>query len=175
MVNEVVATENSHLALEVVGLRRWVSSPSLGKKLNATKTTTKELYILPTLEEEGSLPERCMMLSGQSLSKKPRERMNLLMLGKISWLGTWNVRTLYQTGKLKKVTREFNAYKLDTMEIRETRWTGNGRSTLGTGETILYSHHEEEDVNHTEGVGLILFRQATKSLLGWQPEGSRIA
>ncbi|GFS27786.1 hypothetical protein ElyMa_005304100 [Elysia marginata] len=61
------------------------------------------------------------------------------------------------------------------MEIRETRWTGNGRLTLGTEETMLYSDHaDEEDANHTEGVGLMLSRQAAKSLLGWQPEGSRI-
>ncbi|GFR62097.1 LINE-1 retrotransposable element ORF2 protein [Elysia marginata] len=41
--------------------------------------------------------------------------MNLLMLGKISRLGTRNVRTLYQTDRLKEVAREFNAYKLDIL------------------------------------------------------------
>ncbi|GFR93208.1 craniofacial development protein 2 [Elysia marginata] len=107
-----------------------------------------------------------MMLYGQSLSKEPRERMNLLMLRETSRLGTWNVRTLYPTGKLKEVAREFNTYKLDTLGISETRWTGYGRLTLGTGETILYSGHEEKDANHAERVGLMLFRQAAKSLLG---------
>ncbi|GFR97951.1 craniofacial development protein 2 [Elysia marginata] len=98
--------------------------------------------------------------------------MKLLMLRKISRLGSWNVRTLYQTGKLKEVARDFNACKLDILEIRETRWTGNGRATLDTGETMLCS--DEEDANYTEGVGLILSRQPTRFLLGWQPEGPSI-
>ncbi|GFS25445.1 hypothetical protein ElyMa_003442100 [Elysia marginata] len=39
---------------------------------------------------------------------------------------------------------------------------------------MLYSGHEEEDANHTEGEGLMLSRQAAKSVLRWQPERSRI-
>ncbi|GFR81629.1 endonuclease-reverse transcriptase [Elysia marginata] len=95
------------------------------------------------------------------------------MLRKTCRLGTWNVRTLYKIGKLKEVAREFNVYKLDTPGITETRWTGNGRPTLGT---MVYSGHEEEDANHTKGEGLMLSRQAAKSphVLRWQPEGSSI-
>ncbi|GFR91166.1 endonuclease exonuclease phosphatase domain containing protein [Elysia marginata] len=51
--------------------------------------------------------------------------MNLLMLRKTFRLKTWNVRTLHQTGKLKKVARKFNAFKLDTLGITKTRWTAN--------------------------------------------------
>ncbi|GFR73479.1 craniofacial development protein 2 [Elysia marginata] len=100
--------------------------------------------------------------------------MNLLMLRKIFRLGTLTVRTLYQTGKSKEVAREFNAYKLDILGITETRWKGNGMLTLGTGETMIYSGHQKEDANHAEKLGLMLSRQAAKSPLGWQPEGSRI-
>ncbi|GFR91080.1 hypothetical protein ElyMa_002584100 [Elysia marginata] len=51
------------------------------------------------------------------------------------------------------------------------RWTFWGLQQL---DGQITKGLEEEDANHTEEVGLMLFRQAAKSLLGWQPEGSRI-
>ncbi|GFR73460.1 endonuclease-reverse transcriptase [Elysia marginata] len=112
--------------------------------------------------------------------------MNLLMLRKIFRLGTWNARTLNQTGELKEVPREFNVYKLAILGITETTWTCNGRLALDTGETcngrltldtvetMLYSGHEEEQANHSEGLGIMVSRKAAKALLEWSPEGSTI-
>ena len=100
--------------------------------------------------------------------------MDLPILRKISRIGTWNVRTMYQTGKTKEVAREFRAYKMDILGIAETRWTGMGRVKLRTGETVLYSGHEDENADHTEGVGLMLSNKAANALLSWEPEGSRI-
>ncbi|GFR96702.1 craniofacial development protein 2 [Elysia marginata] len=75
---------------------------------------------------------------------------------------------------LSEVATEFNAYRLDSLDITETRWADNGRLTLGIEETLLYSGHEEENANPMKEVGLMLSRQVTKSLLGWQPERFRI-
>ena len=43
-----------------------------------------------------------------------------------------------------------------------------------TGELILYSGHEEEGAPHTEGVALMLQKQAQKSLIGWEAKGPRM-
>ena len=43
-----------------------------------------------------------------------------------------------------------------------------------TGELILYSGHEEEGAPHTEGVALMLQKQAQKSLIGWEAKGPRL-
>ena len=39
-------------------------------------------------------------------------------------IGTWNVQTLYQPGKLAQLLREFETYQLDILGISEMRWTG---------------------------------------------------
>jgi len=40
-------------------------------------------------------------------------------------IACWNVRTLYQTGKLAQVVREFHNYSLDILGVCEARWTGS--------------------------------------------------
>ncbi len=61
-------------------------------------------------------------------------------------IGTWNVRTLYQAGKLPQLIREFNNYKLQILGISEMRWTGSGRM-VSDGKTILFSGHEERHLD----------------------------
>ena len=75
-------------------------------------------------------------------SLKPKEK---------SRIACWNLRTLYQTGKLAQAVREFHNYGLDILEVCEARWTGSGQRTLASGHTILYS--DRLDGHHTEGVG----------------------
>ena len=79
----------------------------------------------------------------------------------IAKIGTWNVRTLYQSGRLAQVLREMEAYGLDVLGISEIRWTGQGQTT-NNGVTILYSGRENA---HTHGVGILLSRKATDALI----------
>ena len=43
----------------------------------------------------------------------------------ITKVGSWSVQTLYQSGKLAQVIREFKNYKLDILGLSEVRWTGS--------------------------------------------------
>lgn len=43
-----------------------------------------------------------------------------------------------------------------------------------TGKTIIYAGHEEENAPHTEGVAIMLTKQAEKALIGLEPINSRI-
>ena len=47
------------------------------------------------------------------------------------------MQTLYQIGRTVDVTREFRNYNLDTLGLREVRWTGFGELKTATGESIL--------------------------------------
>ena len=71
-------------------------------------------------------------------------------------LGTWNLRTLSQTGKLTQLMREFDNYKLHILVhilgISEMRWKGSDKITKEV-KTILYSGIEEI---HRNDVGMIL-------------------
>ena len=69
-------------------------------------------------------------------------------------IGFWNVRTMYETGKLAQVTSEMRRYNLHILGVSECRWTGTGRINSETRETVLYSGRE--DNHHFEGVALIV-------------------
>ncbi|VDP77470.1 unnamed protein product, partial [Schistosoma curassoni] len=58
--------------------------------------------------------------------------------------------------------------------ISETHWTQVGQQQLASGELLLYSGHEEENAPHTQGVALILSKQAQKALIEWESHGPRI-
>ena len=44
---------------------------------------------------------------------------------------------------------------------------------MSSGETILYSGHEEEDVPHTEGVALMLTKEAYRVHISWEAVSCR--
>ena len=64
--------------------------------------------------------------------------------------------------------------KLAVLGTSEVRWTQAGQIRLPTGELFLYSGHEEDNAPHTQGVGLMLSRQAQRALIGWETHGPRI-
>ncbi len=89
-------------------------------------------------------------------------------------MGTWNVRTLYQAGKSINVANEMARYKLDILGLTEVRWDNFGECCLQTGHKLLYSGHKTQAPLHTQGVGLLLTKEAQRSLLSWEPHSSRL-
>uniref|UniRef100_A0A3B3ILM2 Endonuclease/exonuclease/phosphatase domain-containing protein n=1 Tax=Oryzias latipes TaxID=8090 RepID=A0A3B3ILM2_ORYLA len=105
----------------------------------------------------------CMNDNGKSQTLEPTDRrMEVLSTKTKTRLGFWNVRTMYQTGKLAQVTSEMRRYNLHILGVSETRWIGSGKVITSTGETLLYSGRE--DSKHQEG----------KSLIEWKPVNSRL-
>ena len=89
-------------------------------------------------------------------------------------IGSWNIKTMYTAGKVDNIAREMNAYNLKILGLAETRWTQAGETRLTGGELIIHSGHTEQQAHHTEGVALMLSKDAQKSLLGWEPVNSRL-
>lgn len=87
-------------------------------------------------------------------------------------IGTWNVRTMYATGKTAQVMKEMRRYRLDILGISECRWTGSGKINTNTGETIIYSGRS--DNHHSNGVAIAMTKEASKSLDEWTPISDRI-
>lgn len=88
----------------------------------------------------------------------------------ITRIGTWNVRTLYQCGRLEQLLHEFDNYRLDILGVSEMRWTGNGKM-ISDGKIVLYSGAKE---HHVHGVGMVLSKTAAQALVGWKPISDRI-
>ena len=88
-------------------------------------------------------------------------------------IGTWNVRTMYESGKTAQIATEMRNYNLTILGISEARWTGSGQKRLASGELLLFSGHEKEDAPHTQGVALMLSKTAQRALIGWEAHGPR--
>ena len=93
-----------------------------------------------------------MTHGGQTRQEASRLMTSFLTPKHITAFGTWNVCTMYQTGKSAQVANEMRRYGLKLLGISEVRWLGSGSTTLLTGEEVLYSGREEGE-EHTEGVG----------------------
>ncbi|VDP20554.1 unnamed protein product [Schistosoma margrebowiei] len=59
------------------------------------------------------------------------------------FIGTWNVRTMWETGKTSQIAAEMRRYNLAVLGISETHWTQARQQRLNTGEMLPYSIHEE--------------------------------
>ena len=87
-------------------------------------------------------------------------------------IASWNVRTMYETGKSRQVAMEMKRYRLHILGVSETHWIQSGEKRLSSGELVLFSGRQ--DGHHSGGVGIILNRIAQKALRGWEPQGERI-
>jgi len=76
-------------------------------------------------------------------------------------IATWNVRSLFVAGRLEEVKEEMNRLGIDILGVCETHWIGNGKFN-SDNMMILYSGGEQ----HARGVGFIMSKQLSKSLIG---------
>lgn len=84
-------------------------------------------------------------------------------------IGTWNVRTLFQSGKLENVKLEMDRLQINILGLCEVRWTGAGRLTSGK-HTIVYSGGS----THVYGVGMLFDRDTAKTILGYWAISDRV-
>ena len=61
----------------------------------------------------------------------------------------WNVRTMFETGKIAQVAAEMRNYNLATLGTSAIRWTGSTQWRLAAEELLLYSGHDEDNAPHT--------------------------
>ena len=142
------------------------------KKPTATETITTQIQ--KGLSQGGSSsPEELMMQNSES----PREAIlqtNLITTKAKTRIGTWNIRTLYEASRSAQVAKEMRRYDIKVLGLCETRWNGSGQTRLDTGETIIFSGHEDPNHDHSQGVALMLSPEATKALISWEPISPRL-
>ena len=102
--------------------------------------------------------------SGESRKEATGMTMEIIDAKTQTRLGFWNVRPMFETGKLAQVTSEINRYNLHNyLGVSNSRSTGAGRQRTGTGETVLYSGRD--DNLHFDGVTITLKKGLEKSLI----------
>lgn len=83
---------------------------------------------------------------------------------------TWNVRTLYQPGKLRVLLDQLEKYKADITAIQEVRWLGKGIMEK-RNYTIYYSCREKE---HTLGTAFIVRKSLKHAVIGFEAISERM-
>ena len=123
-------------------------------------------------EEEAALESDIRLNEGCSSNRSRRLQIDVGCLTTKRQplrIGTWNVRSLYATGKLDNAIKEAKDMNIDILGLSEIRWTGSGKIQKEQ-HTILYSGGD----NHTRGVGIIINRNINKAVLGYWPVSDRI-
>ena len=95
---------------------------------------------------------------------------NIKLSNAITTIRTWNVRTLRRCGKINELTNELERYKWNIICFYETRLTGPGEILTETGHKLYYSGQSK----HFEGVGFIIKKDFTKSVMNYSAVSSRI-
>ena len=78
-------------------------------------------------------------------------------------LGTWNVRTLNQAGKLENLKMEMDKCNVSVVGLSEVRWPGQGEK-VSDNYTMFYSGGERAE----RGVAILMKNEIVKSVLSVQ-------
>ena len=81
----------------------------------ATKTTNNLHADLPRSSNR-------MTASGESRKETTGVKLEVMNAKTKTRIGLWNVRTMYETGKLAQVTAEMRRYNLHVLDVSESRW-----------------------------------------------------
>ena len=100
--------------------------------------------------------------------RNPRQCLKMKLKDKLT-VGEWNVRTLYQTGKLQMVQMEMARLGVDILGISETRWPNNAHVGID-GYSFVYSGGE----NHSRGVGVMFSPRLKRCFIGFWPVSERV-
>ncbi|VDP21206.1 unnamed protein product [Schistosoma margrebowiei] len=100
--------------------------------------------------------------------------MPLLTTRATIFIGKWNVRIMWETGRNNQITVELRRYNLVVMGISETYWTRADQRGLDMGDMLLYISHEGKNAPCTRRLTLMLSKQARKVLIGRESHGSKI-
>ena len=87
---------------------------------------------------------------------KRSPRMKLFSPKFRTWIGQWNVRTLYESGKVAQLAAELRRYRLEILGVSEARWSQFRETELVTGELFTYSGKGNKDYVHERRVGIVL-------------------
>jgi len=137
--------------------------------------------MLQRMESNGKLP--CILFLVQSfmaenknrMGLSPRQALNGQRLLRISGsaikIATWNVKTLYQAGKVHNLIQEMKRLEIGIMGVSEMRWPDSGQCDIEDHQ-VLYSGTSTGA--HQHGVGIILKKSLAKYVTNFVPVSERI-
>ena len=89
-------------------------------------------------------------------------------------IGTWNVRTLRQTGKLAQAGKIMEKYGLMILGMSEVRWNECGELVTTNGHTMLWSGMPNSNDTHQYGVGMLVHKLVRNTIMSYKFISERI-
>lgn len=99
--------------------------------------------------------------------------MPLLTPRATSNIGTWNVWTMWETGRRSQVAAEMR-YNLAVFRTSETHRSQAGLMRLASEEVLSYAGHEENNASYIQAISLMLYEEARNALIGLESHGPMI-
>lgn len=98
-----------------------------------------------------------MATLNKKMALSPRQPLNgqrvLRIPGRKIKIATWNVTSMFESGKLHNTIEEMSRMQIDILGISEMRWPGVGKQRTN-GATVYYSGNNEP--HHRNGVAVIV-------------------
>jgi hypothetical protein len=126
-------------------------------------TWANNLHTLKSIIKETEVKQNQMGKMLMTFGKKNKTR-----------IGFWNIRTMRESGKLRQVIGVKKNYRLHVLGISETRWLDFEEMTVQNGFTFLSSGATGENVKCRNGVGLLITKHESNSLMQWKPISERL-
>lgn len=106
----------------------------------------------------------------------PGGTVTSIEMNKLKWqekinIMTWNVRTMYQEGKIQNAIAEMKRMKTDIMGVSEMRWLESGDIHI-EDHRVFYSGRT--DGKHEHGVGMILSQKIGRCVKSFTPISPRV-
>jgi len=86
-------------------------------------------------------------------------------------LGTWNIRSMLQLGKVQLLGEDMMRLGVDICGLSERRWDGQGHFTTLDGHTIVYSGRLTQGVS---GMAVWIHRKLAGAVVGYEPISDRV-
>ena len=96
------------------------------------------------------------------------KRQGMAMAAETITVGTWNVQTLWQTGKLQMLEKELERIRYDVIGLSEVRWTGTEEALHGR---LIYTGELNK---HEKGVGIVVSERVKRALISYNPISPRV-
>ena len=139
-----------------------ISSIQRLEREDLRKTGTSAVDLNKSDREE-ELPSRSSVTRYDDENSNSQERLqsenmiNMNGRGQPLKIATWNVRTLYQAGKLDNCLQEMSRLNIDILGVAETRWTDAG--AVDKEKYVMYFSGGNKHVN---GVGIIIRKNLSR-------------
>ncbi|GFO49148.1 craniofacial development protein 2 [Plakobranchus ocellatus] len=86
-------------------------------------------------------------------------------------IGTWNLRTLREAGKIEQLEYEMSRYRWNILGLCEVRRKHFGETLTSDGHKL---YHRGQEDKHEHGVGFIVHKDSADAVLRCRPISSRI-